>query len=184
MVVWNLDRGESRWKEKKNFQNKTVEKFSPHAYFISPLHVIFFSRTAESESGGGDDAGLYHCILLSGEGMLQQTEALKALRVDFDQKISEQTGSHVERRDDPDRQIKLHDDETEEEAQDKADDKSPHSQLLSPWRNLSVLEHPLDRQVGFAFSILVIRFDRHEGNGELGKRDLFFFLLFFSVRKK
>lgn len=118
---------------KKKFSKQNCGKvFSTRLLYFPPSRNFLFARTAESESGGGDDAGLYHCILLSGEGMLQQTEALKALRVDFDQKISEQTGSHVERRDDPDRQIKLHDDETEEEAQDKADDKSPHSQLLSP----------------------------------------------------
>lgn len=90
------------------------------------------ARTAESNAGGGNDAGLNNRILLPGKGLPEQTRLLKELGPCLYEEKAQQPGGDVEGRYNPGGQVQLHDYEGEENPQHKAHHKGPQSQLLLP----------------------------------------------------
>lgn len=89
-------------------------------------------HTAESDAGGGNDAGLDNGVLLPGKGLLQHPRLLEELGPRLHEEEAQQSRGHVEGWYNTGCQVQLHHNEGEENRQHEADHKGPQGQLLLP----------------------------------------------------
>ena len=100
--------------------------------YLTAINESGDERTAESNAGGGNDAGLNNSVLLPGKRLPEHTRLLQELGPCLDEEEAQKPGGDVEGRDNSGGQVQLHDDEGEENPKHKAHHKGPQSQLPLP----------------------------------------------------
>lgn len=112
-------------------------------------------RTAEGDPGGGNDAGLYHGVLLAGEGLLEEAAVLEDGGEGLHDRKTEEASGRIEWGDHPGGEVELADDEVEHQAQEEPRRQRPNSQLLPPVWHRGLPERLLGRQP-LVFRVLII----------------------------
>ena len=102
-------------------------------------------HTAEGDAGGSDNTSLNHGVLLASERLLQETGFLQKFGPCLHEEEAEKSGGDIERRNNTGGQVKLHDDESEQDAEYKAHNERSHRQLFAPRRNFLRFENLLHR---------------------------------------